>query len=88
MSDPASLGPEILTEDEYKAAVKSGYKSGRRQNHALNMGGSVDIHTQAEPLRVLAVVRYVKITDAIRKEVAPLLTAATAKESQTPPARN
>lgn len=77
---------DIFTEEEF-AAVRSdeGWPlSSSRENVALNLGGSVDIHTHATG--AFAVVRYVAITKRVCEETAPLLAAARAKAAALPPA--
>lgn len=73
---------DILTSEEFAAHCQAHpeLRFPDRRNIALNRGGSVDIYTDSTGT-VLAVVRHVPITDAIRKEIAPLLAAAKARAS-------
>lgn len=78
--EKASDPKDILTPEEFTALCRANpdLKFPDRRNNALNKGGAVDIYTATDG-SILAVVRFVKITDAIRKEVEPLLAAARAK---------
>jgi hypothetical protein len=87
--NPAPNPPDIFTEEEFAAVTEKGTKLG---NTALHRGGSVDLvkigGTPEKPVRLIAVVHFVPISEQVAAEVQTLLTTARAKAAQEPPAES